>query len=787
MAKLTRTIQTKGHEINIDSGDVSPITPPEAWNLSLKNKFVQCTSLVEQIVDNKTNIVDETTLVTIAHALAPFGDQGKNLFKQICLFQTDFDTNTLDTTWEEATRRSKKKPNAFIRLCRERGLEVKISEDQGWEYKIKEPGRTPYPFTDELTEAQGEEIQNYGFIERNNCYHFAEWNSENKICTLARRSNFTLRILFHITRGKQNRRVIELNNVRGRKIATDIETKQLTSFQLFKELTEGSGNFIFEGSQLDLLKIKNKLFEQEKPSQQIDMLGWNKVGKFFAFSNGLYNSQFHTADEHGIVTLHEKNYFIPYHSGTDEYTNVNEKLFFYKTPWQGHSPEQDKNLFEKWSTLYCRAFGDTGRVALLFGIASLFSDHIFFVRRNFPMLFLYGEGGSGKSRVGVYLQYLFGEPQPPLKLSDKANTDKARIRKLAQYINAITVLEEFINELDMAIQKTITGLYDRFGYERSNMNSMYGTETVPINSTAFITGNSYPNDDPLMQRLILMDYHANVRDEHTVAAFNELTILNRQGLTSITGWLMQIRHVFVDHYEHEFDIRFAEFKQLCATEKIIVPDRMCENYALITTTFSVLQMAGIKLPFMQGELKKFMLSTIRAQASKRDVGSVTQRFWDIVQQLANERQIRNEKEFKFNGNIISIRWTEIHGMYMQKHQMLYRTMGLGKSTMLQKLMDSGAMITSTDGRKEWMGGKTAHIHQFAYDKINIDLISVVQYWESQDARYAKSGGQTPPSGAGGSGSGAQNVRNVIKSNELTDFSESSQNQPNQPENEVLPF
>jgi hypothetical protein len=570
--------------------------------------------------------------------------------------------------------------------------------------------------------------------------------------------------LFHITRGRQNKRVIELINNKGRKVTADIETKQLTGFQAFKELTEGAGNYVFEGSQIDLLKIKNKLFELEKPSQQIDILGWSKQGKFFAFSNGLYNSQFHAVDEHGIVTLNDKNYFIPYHPGTDEYTSINEKLFSYK------SGTID---FNDWAEIYCKAFGDTGKVAILFGIATLFSDHIFSVRRNFPMLFLYGEGGSGKSRVGVYLQYLWGEPQPPLKLSDRANTDKARIRKMAQYVNAMAVFEEFINELEMNIIKTISGIYDRFGYERSNLNSMYGTETVPINSTAFITGNSYPNDDPLMQRIILIDYNKNVRDNVTVEAYNKLTQINREGLTHLTGQLLQCRSVFVENYEKEFDLRFAEFKQLCADQKIVVPDRMCENYALILTVYQVITMAGVKLPFMIGDLKKFLLNTIRAQADKRDVGSVTQRFWDIVQQLASESSggrpvIKEGKEYKIDGNRLFIRWTELHNHYLEKHQRLYRSAGLGKSTMLQKLQDSGHMISHKDDR-QWLYGKTVAGYWFQYDKLGIDLIEVAAYWQGQERKYAPRGDESGNEGKNG--------------NIATD-----QQQPsNDSENEDLPF
>jgi hypothetical protein len=150
-------------------------------------------------------------------------------------------------------------------------------------------------------------------------------------------------------------------------------------------------------------------------------------------------------------------------------------------------------------------------------------------------------------------------------------------------------------------------------------------------------------------------------------------------------------------------------------------------------------LAGLKLPFMPGDLKKFMLSTIRAQADKRDVGSVTQRFWDIVQQLASEAGpggkplLKEGKEYRLNGNALTIRWTEVHGLYLEKHQKLYRSPGLGKSTMLQKLTDSGHLIES---KNAWMDGKTSHSHVFQYDKLNIDMAEIIAYWRDFESKYS---------------------------------------------------
>jgi hypothetical protein len=778
MAKITRNkksniVKEDGKEINLDTGDISAPSV-QVWTLSLQNNFVKCASLVEQIKERELNLVDETNITSISYSLVPFGDKGKNLFHQICLYQTVFSTEKLEDIWHQALEKSSlKTPYKFIKICREKGLEIKLTEDDDvWEYKIRDPGQSPRPFTDEMTEKDREEVNEFGFIEKENCYYFADYNTENKICTLTRRSNFVLKILFHINRGKQNKRVIELANYRNRKITLDIETKQLTSYNLFKELTEGQGNFLFDGGPLELTKIKNKLFELEKPSKQIDTLGWSNEGKFFAFSNGLYKDKFYPVDEHGIVTLNEKNYFIPYHPGTDEGSHLNEKRFSYK-----HSTI----TFEKWSSLYCQAFGKVGELALVFLVSTLFSDHIFFVRENFPMLFLYGEGGSGKSRVGLYGQYLYGTPQPPLKLTEKANTDKSKIRKLAQYVNAMILLEEFSNDIDISAIKTITGIYDRFGYERSNMDSKYGTETVPINSTAMVTGNWYPQDDPLMQRFILADYNANRRDENVTKAYDELTALNREGLTEITGQLLQLRPKFVERWERYFRPQCDAFKKKISEKGITVPDRMIENYSVMLTTAKVCLDIGLKLPIKFDEFTKFLVDTITAQAQKRDTGSVTQQWWDIVLQLANEGKIKHGREYVITGDKLSIRFTELYGFYQEKYARQNYKAAPNKSSLLQKLQSSGTMV-STETRAMRLGtSNPTTVYDFYYDKLGIDLMHATLYQEEQKKRFYQANGDRQPTEPTEKGSqpkifpdGSRNYDNPEKAQ-------------NQSENDDMPF
>jgi hypothetical protein len=239
----------------------------------------------------------------------------------------------------------------------------------------------------------------------------------------------------------------------------------------------------------------------------------------------------------------------------------------------------------------------------------------------------------------------------------------------------------------------------------------------------------------LMQRLVMMDYNANVRDEKVTSAYDKLTELNREGITEVTGRLIQYRPAFIERWEKIFRPTFDEFKKKVAAKGIVVPDRMIENYSVIITTAKTLEEIGLKLPFKIDHQIKFLIETITAQAEKRDTGSVIQRFFDTVLSLASEGIIRFGREYTFNGNILSLRITEVHSLYMDKHYKIFRQPGLGKSTLIQKLKDSGVMEFD-HAVKQRIGGGNNSVYNFYYDKIGVDLLTVMNYWEGERARYA---------------------------------------------------
>ena len=90
--------------------------------------------------------------------------------------------------------------------------------------------------------------------------------------------------------------------------------------------------------------------------------------------------------------------------------------------------------------------------------------------------------------------------------------------------------------------------------------------------------------------------------------------------------------------------------------------------------------------------------------------------------------------------------------------------------MLQKLQDSGHM---KDADKSYIGGKTVHGYWFDYDKLKIDLMSVIDYWQAQDRRYAPKQ--------------AEKGKESMESKEFNFESQKDEKPTNHPKTDDLPF
>lgn len=567
-----------------------------------------------------------------------------------------------------------------------------------------------------------DDLEEYGFFKSGNRYYkqVKKGNTwENVPFT-----NFTMRILFHIDNGLKPRRIVELVNVRKKKKVLDVETTSLTSIGKFKEFIEGAGNYLFEGDQNSFNKLKLKLYDDERSCEQIELLGHNeKIG--WAWANGIFNyneSKFIASDENGIADVEKQTYYIAY--GNKVYDNQAQK-FSNEKRFKHHIEKEIS--FEKWSKLFCSVYGDYGMVTQLFGISCLFSDYIFKVKNFFPMVFLYGEGSSGKGSLARSVMYLFGVPQDPLTLTGKANTDKAKIRNLANFVNACMCLEEYSASAGADTDQMLKNLWDRFGYRRSTFDGSYRTESVPVNSGVIITGNEYPVNDPLIQRLILMDVNKNEFSQEEKDNYTKLRNMEDEGITSVTLEILKYRDSFKRQFSTEFVVAQKEISKLFVGYN--VTERMINNNAVILAVFKILKDV-LKFQYTYDDLMNYLKQVAQKQNEKRNSGGEVQRWWDIFLYLVNDGRVKNGKEFKLDGDKITVRYKEVHTHYMVAHSQIYKTSGLLAGTLLDKLKAHKCYSDSTASTR--FGTEKSSGTVFKYSETGIDIINSINYTEAQE-------------------------------------------------------
>ncbi|MFN3758467.1 MAG: hypothetical protein ACK4SF_04550 [Algoriphagus aquaeductus] len=723
--KLSRKKETldENHELDLDTGEITEKAPdpkdldedtPAAWSKLKARQWRKIFEACQKLLSDEFQFITKENAMAWAHEFAFFGEAGKAMYLKVGALCEDLDEEALTKKINKALTLAKAKDGKKLLIkLGEAGYRADRDGDEKIYMAVPYRGYR-FEITEDIDDAMEKDLREWGFISFKNAYWFSDGFGD--VVHLRQITNFTMKVLYHIETDKTHKRVMAFTNEANISKDRDISTDDLTELGRFRKVTEGLGNFLFYGKPEDFLRIKGKLFEDEKSAEQLETLGWHEDG-FFAFCNGVYNSEFIPVDEHGMLRYKEKNYFIPFHPKTNRYSFLNEKKFFYRPSTVS---------FREWCEHYTGAFGDVGKTVLLFGIATVFSDIIFKHKNNFPLIFLYGEGGSGKSTVIQYIQMLFGTPQAPIKLTEKANTDKAKIRKLAQFVNAIICFEEYTDTLDIAVDKTLSGFYDRFGYERSDMNSKYGTESVPVESAVCVTGNFYPQDDPLLQRLILMDYNNNVRTDQEVEHFDKLKLINMEGITNITGMLVQYR----EHMDQQFPLLYrsiyTEFNKALTADGIRVPGRMVENYSIILTTYQIMK-EKLDFTFDYAGLFAYLKQNISLQAEKRDTGGVVQRFWDTVLYMANPkiRLAKHGEEYSIEGDEIFIRFKQLWNLYNKAHFDIYRKPGVPFNTLLGKIKDKSVCpaYLRTEDNKRFAGNYHSNTSAlvFRYSMIGVQL------------------------------------------------------------------
>lgn len=573
---------------------------------------------------------------------------------------------------------------------------------------------------DSLGDARAEFFE-FEFFPKHGCYYTYVKKSEVRIC------NFTFDIQYFVQSQNDPKYVCLFTNCFGQTRTTAVTTDDFTSVATFKKCVARLGNFIFEGNDEQLNKLKIKFFNGVPEAVQPRTMLYNPGGDFTTFANGLlYQDRFFPADRYGIVKLerpvatmealadlsgeahvlvgekshvlesvdrlakrlgeevqleqlvaeghvvHQAHYFLPFAStlklNEDEDDNYeNERRFRLPVKVPAIS-------FEDWSGLLQRAYGSNALVMIGFYLATVFRDILYKANGNyFPLLHLYGLRGSGKSKAAEALISCFGQfsEETAIRLAGGATATGIQ-RYMSTARNSLMMLDEYKNYLPMPTIELLKGIANGTGKLMGRATGGNETKSLRPLSSAVVCGQDLPTRDPaLLSRSVVLEFSEEMKRQNDREAYEELRSFQETGATvHVTRELLKYRDVMGSYRRREPDVT-RRIRQHCQEVLGIEDpeDRTVQNASTLFTTAEILSEAGLKLPFELKDLFNKLMERVQEVIEIQHTSDDVEQYFMVLGSLIG-RDILEGKHFKIvkeDDGItkLFLRVRQVHPLYLQ--------------------------------------------------------------------------------------------------------------------------
>lgn len=586
---------------------------------------------------------------------------------------------------------------------------------RGWQYQL--PDSVTGDIKDYLAD-----IEKYSlFMANNQIWSMVGKDNDYSFVSV---SNFTIEIIQHMQDEKLPMKLVKIKNVHNDERIFDTPSDSLNTTQSFDNAMTAHGNFFWKAGRNEFQRLRALLFDKMGVGQKIEVLGW-QPDKFWVWNNAITipGEGTKTIDENGVYKNDSACFYIP------SANKIYEHNSFKFTPQKKVVLKEAQATFTTYVSKMMEVHRSHAITGVLFTVASMFLDIIEDKLGNFPLLMLYGPASSGKDQLIDCCQSFFGKPQSPIHIGNKISTNKAQVRKFAQFRNMIVHLSEF-RPGDQMLDELLKGFWDRRGYERGTIDSAYGTETVPVHSSVIFTGNHYPDDDALITRIICEEMTKTTFSAAEKEAYRQLKDINEQGISSITADLLQHRLL----WEREFKKTFRMVESGLKKELDFASghDRMIGNVAVLGATYELMKDI-VQFPFSWNDFLAHQKASLEKQVTKLNTASMNSKFWNIfLASVTTEfKPLRHGREFSIKGDKLYIRAVMIYNHVAQPWRQQYNEPQPTKGSLFPMLKKDSSFIQEKGSVR--MDGTAAGANSSAWEidlnqlAIKEDLMQAVEW------------------------------------------------------------
>ncbi len=547
-----------------------------------------------------------------------------------------------------------------------------------------------------------EALTKYGFYEDHNCYYSIK-DGEYQW------SNFSMTPLFHIKDSLNPKRLYKIKNASGTELIIELKQSDLTSLAKFSERVEGMGNFIWLAKQEQLNRLKMYLYEQTETAVEITQLGWQQQG-FWAFGNGVFiDGEWIAADDYGIVRLEGiGNFYLP---ATSKIYRGETKLFQFERKFI-HTT-LNRCTLRQYTDKMIEVFGDNAKVGICYLLATLFRDVVKAVTKNFPILNLFGQKGSGKSEMGHSLMAFFIAENAPQNLQNA--TDAALAETVAQCANALVHLDEYKNTIDLSRREFIKGLYDGTGRTRMNMDRDKKRETTAVDCGVVMSGQEMPTiDNAIFSRLIYLTFNTSVFTNDAKKRFDELKELRKLGCSHLTLEILAHRKKFEVEFPGNYRMALDDVVNALANDS--VEDRTLRSWVILLAAFRTLS-GVLDIGFDYKELLSICINGIMRQNNETRSNNEISQFWNAVDVMHQQGLAVTDTDFRiiyadklncrFKGKPVNHEWHEGKKILLMNFRLLlasYRKFARGQGDLI---VPESTLKNYLEVSQEFLGIKNA--------------------------------------------------------------------------------
>lgn len=529
-----------------------------------------------------------------------------------------------------------------------------------------------------------EDIKRYGlFIANNQIWAALPEGTDGKVY-FSSLSNFEIEIINHMRDEGKAKKLVRIKNVVNKEHIFDTDSENFLTLIGFRKMVSNHGDFRFKGNANDLMKLCDYLFEKMGSGSKIDVLGWQPDGKFWCWNNNALTEDGKDVEinDNGILILNDVHYYIP--SANSIYKNDTTKFPSQKRFIKMHNPIN----FSTFLMQVYKVHREHTISAILFGFTCLFRDVVIEKLNRFPILFLCGPGGTGKDELIEIVQGLTGIPQSPINLEANISTAKGAVRSTAQFRNGISLLSEYKRgnrEHDGMLKQ----FYDNIGYTKGNLDSHISTDYVPIESGVILTGNDFPDVEPLIQRLVWNEMSKNIFNSDELKEFDKLKDMMRDGMSGYAHEILRHRKAIIE----DLDKVQRNWKQILKETFPEAKERMIANMSILASFYQILRDKQIvQFPFTQHDMIQHFREGVNNQLRRINSGSMLNKFWDVFIACLRgsmDNRITVHREVNIESNLLYLQWSRMYGIINKQWWQMYHEAPPTKSTLMEQVESAG--------------------------------------------------------------------------------------------------